>query len=56
MYRAECVDLTDDGFILEVEEDAYEDGIVPDRHIDSRYLEEMGLEIHLLLKPPYGKQ
>jgi hypothetical protein len=51
-YHAECVDITDNGLIFQVDKELVKDGTFAEATLDSRYFEEMGLTIKIVLPPP----
>lgn len=56
LYYAEIEDVTDDGIILEVDEQIVTDGILQEPYIDTRYLKDYDLEILFVLHPVYQQQ
>jgi hypothetical protein len=52
LYHAECVDITDNGLIFQVDKELVKDGTFAESTLDSRYFKEMGLTIMIVLPPP----
>ena len=50
-YYVDCVDVTDSGLIFAVDPVLVKEGIFDDQYIDSRYLDEMGLELIIVPHP-----
>lgn len=51
VYPAECVDITDNGLIFQVDPEYVKDGTFADVTLDSRYFEEMGLVVFIVMHP-----
>jgi hypothetical protein len=56
LFQADLEDITDEGLIFRVARDAVRSGHFADEFIDSRYFENMGLELLCVFEGPTVEQ